>query len=238
MRLRVAALAGMAAMRAAPAFAQEAPLSATLEIASQERRRGLGWSDGDPVARATLSVPVATGLSLEASAVTLWGSNRLRGADAVADLGALYSVQSGGWRLFAEARYHLFPGAAHMAYGEAGAGVGYLLGPASLDLSATYAPRQSAIGGDNLHLNLAASMAIPGTPLTASAHVGRSSGTVSDSLNAARLRPDGTYWNHGAGVDWLHGRWSAGLRYSNSSIDRAADRHAGAALVARVGVSL
>ncbi|MEC3910858.1 TorF family putative porin [Sphingobium sp. CR2-8] len=225
---------------AVPAAAQYASSpTVTLEAASDERRRGLSWSDGDPVLRGTVLVPVMTdGLNLDGAATTLWGSDRHGGADAVIDLGATYARQLGGFRLTSEARYHLFPGASHQGYGEVGAGAGFLIGPASLDLFASYAPRQSAIGGDNLYLAASAATAIPGTPFTVSARIGRSSGDVRDPMRASRLRPDGRYWDHGAGIDYVKGRWSAGLRYANSSIDGPGRNHAGARLIGRVGLTL
>ena len=97
--------------------------------------------------------------------------------------------------------------------------------------------RQSAIGGDNLYLSAGASAAIPGTALTVSGHVGRSTGEVRDAARAQRLRPGGGYWDHDIGIDWYRGRWSAGLRYADTDI-KAPDRlHAGATLIGRLGVS-
>ncbi|WP_255326218.1 TorF family putative porin [Sphingobium sp. EM0848] len=224
---------------AGPAFAQYAEgVSATVEVASDERRRGLSWSDGDPVLRGTVSVPVTEGLSLDGAAVSLWGSDRHDGADAAVDLGATYARQIDGWRLSAEGRYHLFPGASGQGYGEMGVDAGFLIGPASVDLNGSYAPRQSSIGGDNLYLSASVAMAVPGTPFTVSARIGRSSGNVRDPVRAARLRPDGTYWDHGVSVDYLKGRWFAGVRYANSSIDGPGSRHAGASMIGRLGLSL
>lgn len=135
-----------------PARAQYADgLSASIEVASDERRRGLSWSDGDPVVRGRLSVPLYDGLSLDGATVALRGSDRHGGADAVIDIGPSYGRQIGAWRLTTEARYHLFPGASGQGYGEIGVGVGYLIGPASVDLLGSYAPQQSSIGGDNLY---------------------------------------------------------------------------------------
>lgn len=240
MSMRVALMGAISVgAAAAPAVAQDEPrLSASVEAATEERRRGLSWSEGKAVLRGTASLPVVGGLSVDATAVTLRGSNRHGGADGVLDLGMSYAAYSGGWRLSAEGRYHLFPGSGGQGYGEVGAGAGFLLGPASVDLTASYAPRQSAIGGDNLYLAASAATGVPGTPLTLSARIGRSSGDVRDSLRAARLRPDGAYWDHGVSVDYLKGRWSAGVRYSNSNIDGPGHRHAGAALIGRVGLSL
>ncbi|WIW89016.1 hypothetical protein K3M67_03275 [Sphingobium sp. V4] len=224
---------------AVPAAAQDAAgPTVTLEVVSEDRRRGLGWSGGDPVLRGTLSLPVADGLSLDGTATSLWGSARHGGADAAIDLGASYARQLGGFRLTAEGRYHLFPGASDQGYGEVGAIAGFTLGPASVDLGARYAPRQSAIGGDNLYLSTSAAIGIPGTPLTLSGHLGRSSGDVRSPLRAARLRPDGGYWDHGVALDWYRGRWSAGLRYADTDIAATGNTHAGATLIGRVGLTL
>lgn len=233
------ACAILACASAVPAHAQYADqLTATVEAASDERRRGLSWSDGEPVLRGTVSIPVIEGLSLDAAAVSLLGSDRHDGANAVVDLGSSYVRQVGGWRLTAEGRYHMFPGASGQGYGEVGAGAGFLIGPASVDLNASYAPRQSSIGGDNLYLAASTAVGIPGTPLTLLARIGRSSGDVRDPARATRLRPDGGYWDHGISIDYLKGRWFAGLRYANSSIDGPGSRHAGATLIGRVGLGL
>ncbi|KFL47765.1 hypothetical protein IL54_3192 [Sphingobium sp. ba1] len=237
MRVAWAAAFGLA-VHALPAVAQDRGLSATIEAASDERRRGLSWSEGDPVLRSTLSVPVTSGLSLDGAATILWGSARHGGADAAIDIGPSWSQQIGGWRLTAQGRYHLFPGASDQGYGEVGAQAGFLIGPASVDIAAHYAPRQSAIGGDNLYVSAAAAVAVPGTPFTLSGHVGRSSGKVRDPLAAARLRPDGNYWDHGVALDWYRGQWFAGIRYAGSSIDGPVRSHAGDRLIARVGFSL
>lgn len=221
---------------AAPAAAQlESGPSLSIEAATDERRRGVSWSDGEPVVRATLSVPVAQGLTLDATGVSLWGSRRHGGADGVIDVQASYARQVGDWRLSADAIYHLFPGASGQGYVELGAGGGFLIGPAGIDLFARYAPRQGAIGGDNLYVAAAPSIGIPGTPLTVSAHIGHSSGAARDP-RTLRLRPDGDYWDHGLAVDYRKGRWLAGLSYTNTDIARNAADHVAATLVARVGV--
>lgn len=224
---------------AVPASAQYASgPTFTLEAASDERRRGISWSDGAPVLRGTLSVPLVDGLSLDGAATTLWGSDRHGGTDGVVDLGATYARQLDGWRLSAQGRYHLFPSVGHQGYGEVGATAGFAIGPASIDMGASYAPRQSAIGGDNLYLSTSAAFAVPGTPFTLSGHVGRSSGEVRNPIRAARLRPDGNYWDHGVAIDWYRGRWSAGLRYADTDIDAPDRAHVGASLIARVSLEL
>ena len=235
-RLMVAA-AIMLAATSSPALAQYTDrFSATAEVASDERRRGLSWSDGAPVVRGTIAVQATEGLSFDAAATFLWDSSRHRGADTVVDLGTSYARQMGAWRLTARGGYHLFPGASGQGYGEVGAGAGFLIGPANIDVNASYAPRQHSIGGDNLYLSASASSGIPGTPFTVSANVGLSSGRVRDDQDAARLRPDGTYWDHGVSIDYLKRQWFVGVRYANSSIDGEA-RHSGATLIGRAGIA-
>lgn len=230
------AAAMMLAATSSPALAQYADrFSATAEVASDERRRGLSWSDGAPIVRGTIVIQATEGLSFDAAATSLWDS-RHRGADAVVNLGTSYARQLGAWRLSARGIYHLFPGASGQGYGEVGAGAGYLIGPANIDVNASYAPRQSSIGGDNLYLSASASAGIPGTPFTVSAHIGRSSGRTRDVGDAGRLRPDGTYWDHGVSIDYLKRQWFAGVRYANSSIDNRA-HHSGATLIGRAGIA-
>lgn len=210
--------------------------SFTLEAASDERRRGLSWSDGKPVLRASLFVPVSEALAVDATIVSLRSSSRQGGADGVIDLRAGYNRQTGAWRLSGDVTYRVFPGISGWNYVETGAAAGFLIGPASFDLSVRYAPRQRSVGGDNLYLGAAPSIGIPGTPLTVSGNIGHSSGAVRDPIRVQRLRPDGGYWDHGLAIDYRKGRWLAGLRYSNSDIARGRADHAGATLVARAGV--
>jgi hypothetical protein len=60
---------------------------------------------------------------------------------------------------------------------------------------------------------------IPGTPLTVSGHVGRSSGSA-DTRARARLRPGGRYWDHGVALEYRKDRWSAALRYADTSLGK------------------
>ncbi|WP_070156602.1 TorF family putative porin [Sphingobium phenoxybenzoativorans] len=237
-RWAAAILCGIVSAGASAAQAQsfDGP-SFYLEAASDERRRGLSWSEGDPIVRGGLSLPVTHDLTLDTNISTLSDGKRHGDAAVVIDLRAAYARQIGAWRLAAEGSYHAFPGASGQGYGELGLTGGILLGPASLDLLAQYAPRQAAIGGDNLYLGAKLGVGIPGTPLTLSGHAGHSSGDTRNAIRAARLRPNGSYWDHGVALNYHKGLWTAGLGYANSSIDRAADRHAGATVIGRFGIA-
>lgn len=237
-RLLIAVLIAGAAP-GAPAIAQSMQTpSLTIEAGTQERRRGIGWSADHPIVRVGAEVPVGDGLSINGTATSLGGNNRQFSAEGVVDLGADYSRDIGPWRLTAHGRYHIFPGAGDADYAELGGTADYMIGPITAGLSSFYAPGQSSIGGDNLYIAGHASVGLPGRPVTLSAHLGRSSGDDSTTAGAARLRPDGDYWDHGVAIDWFRGRWSASLRYADTDIATNRASHVGASLVATVGVTL
>lgn len=234
------------ALIAAPATAQEqaapeyyataAPQDSTdlrfaLEASSDERVRGLSWSEGRAALGVSARVGLASGLSAEAAAMTLRGSARHGGADGLVRLGAGYDFDLGGWRLGAGARGYLFAGGiGGLSYAELEARAGYSLGPAALRAALRYAPLQDAIGGSNLHAALDADLGVPGTPFTLYAGVGHSNGAVRDPLRAQRLRPGGSYWDWSLGGEWVSGPVVVGARYTDTSVPEAAARHAGSRL--------
>ena len=174
----------------------------TIEIASDERRRGLSWSQSRAAARAALSIEPTTALRIDGAVTTLRGSRRHRGADAVVDLGAGWQNRSGPVRVDAGAVAHLFAGGAgRLDYAEVQAGLGSTIGPADFAVSASYAPRQSAIGGEALYLTADARIAVVGTPFSIIGGLGRSSGAVRDPIRSARLRPESRYIHWRLGVE-------------------------------------
>ncbi|SNS60632.1 conserved hypothetical protein [Sphingomonas laterariae] len=240
---RVGGLAVAIALIATAVPVQARPLAGTeisIEATTDLRRRGISWSDGKAALAANAYVPVAEGLEAGLGVASLRGSPRHDGADAVIDLDLGYRHISGPWSFGMRVAGHVFPGESGLGYAEAGAWAGLLIGPAQIDLSASYAPSQDAIGGDNLYLAARATVAVPGTPLTLVAGAGRSSGSVDDPVRAARLRPDGRYHDYHLGVDHVRGPLTLGVRYSDTTInadgDRGGDadaRHAGSRLIAR-----
>jgi hypothetical protein len=241
--LAIAAQAGLAnRAAAAPAL--------TVEALSDLRVRGMSWSGGRATGRAFLDLPVAGGLGIEASAAALRGSNRHGDADAGFDVSGAWRGNQGPWSLSARATGHVFAGRSKLNYGEGAVRAAYLIGPASIGVSAAYAPRQRAIGGDNLYLSSDATLAIPGTPLTLDGAVGHSSGGRSDDpvarARSIRLRPGGDYWDYQVGVTLVRSPWTAGLHLSGTSIERNElpssarylDRHVGTRLVASASIDL
>jgi hypothetical protein len=230
---------------ATPALAQNRVVELTAEAATDERRRGLSWTDGKAAASAqvTAQLPL-TGLDASARVTTLRGADRHGGADAVVDLEGGYGFDLGLVRLEARGIGHVFTGGTDdLNYGELGLGGGVLFGPLQVDLFGRYAPPQDAIGGDNLYLGARASAGIPTTAFTVRAGVGRSSGSVDDPVRAARLRPDGGYTDWMLGVTRVSGGLSLSLDYTGTDVERFATpspfaelRHAGDRLTARAAI--
>ncbi|MFD1787729.1 TorF family putative porin [Sphingomonas floccifaciens] len=211
--------AGVASVLAGtPALAQSVP-SVGVEAATDEVRRGLSWSDGRGALSADIASDIA-GFDASARVVTTRDSARHAGADAVVDLDVGGGFDLGALRLRASVTGHLFAGSAIGAdYVELGGAGSYTLGPVTLDAGAKYAPGQRSIGGDNLYLYATASGAIIGTPLTATAGIGRTSGSTDDPVRAARLRPAGDYTDWRLGLSYVLRPVTVSVDYVATNID-------------------
>ncbi|MEG8058714.1 MULTISPECIES: TorF family putative porin [Sphingomonas] len=245
-RVRLAGVLGAASCGLiTPAFAQDAG-SVTLEVMSEEERRGLSWSEG----RAALAGDIRGSrgrLDASARAVTLRNSVRHGGADAVVDLSVGTGWDLGAVRIRTDATGHAFVGArGRMDYVEAGVSASYAYGPLYATVGVIGAPSQRAIGGSNVHVYANANAGIPGTPFTILTELGHSSGSVSDPVRAERLRPGGSYTNWRLGLEHRRDRLTIGVDYvgtdisrtANATADRFADRrNAGDRIIGRVQVS-
>jgi hypothetical protein len=233
---------------ATAADAQAAGPELAIEALTDLRERGISWSGGRPTAQLFLGLPVAGGLAVEARAAGLRGSARHGGADAGFDLGGVWRGNRGPWQLSGGVVGHFFAGRARLNYAEGQARAAYLVGPASIGASLAYAPRQDAIGGDNLYLGADAALAVPGTPVTLDAAFGHASGHAAGRARvrdrALRLRPDGDYWDYRVGLTYVRSPWALTLRLSGTSIDNVGrsaaygDRHVGRRVTASVLVDL
>lgn len=240
MRPIVRAAAGVALAAAIPAHALPDGWIAG-ELATDHRRRGLSWSDGQAGAELSGGVQAGPGLRLDGSIVSLRGSARHGGADAVVDLGFAATGNVGAVRLDAGVTGHVFAGGrGRLDFLELTAGAGTLVGPVAIDLTARYAPDQAAIGGDNLHMGLRSETALIGTPVTIHASVGRSMGSVDDPIRAARIRPGGSYTDWSLGADHVTGPLTIGIAYVGNDARAPRMMQAGIAdtIVARLRVGL
>ncbi len=210
-------VAAMVVPSQAQAQAQAVALGA--EATTDERRRGLSWSDGDPALSVDATAALA-GFDLSARAVTTRGSSRHAGADGVLDLDVSRGFDLGVVTLRARVIGHLFAGATgSQDYYEVGGLARYTLGPVTLDAGASYAPNQRAIGGDNLYLFANARAGIPTTPFSVNAGVGRSSGSVDEPPRATRLRPAGRYVDWHLGLAWVKSPLTIAVDYVGNDID-------------------
>ncbi len=238
-------VAAAACAAALPASAQVS-LGGSVEVATDERRRGISWSDGDLAPAASVTARAPSGFDVGVRVTGTRGDPRHGGADAVADVtGGFAREIGGGLRLDGFVTGHLFAGAAgRMDYVEGGVGASYALGPAEIGVDARYAPDQAAIGGDNLWIGARARVGVPATPFTVNAGVGHSTGSVDDWQRAARLRPGGDYTDWSLGVDHITGPVTVGLLYTGTDLDDrtlaspyANARHAGDKVTARLAVN-
>ncbi|RVT89431.1 hypothetical protein EOD43_21960 [Sphingomonas crocodyli] len=225
---------------AAPAAASG--ISGGVEVASDYRVRGLSWSDGRPAVTANVGVSLTDAIDFGVTAASLRGSVRHGGADALIRPSLRYFRNAGAVQFGGGVTGYIFPDHSNLGFVEGQALVGTLIGPAQLWLVADYAPRQDAIGGDNLRIAGQADVAVPMTPFTVSGSIGRSSGSVRDAVFARRLRPDGSYWDWRLGVDHVTGPLRLGIAYTGTDIGRTApgrfvDRDTGHRVTVSAGLS-
>ncbi|WP_298164391.1 TorF family putative porin [Novosphingobium sp.] len=200
---------------AGAAWAQ--PLEAGAEAASDDVRAGISWSGGRASASADARLDLGA-MDTSLRLATLRRAPRHAGADLVADVAIGRDWTLGPVILRTEAVGHVFAGASQsMDFGELVLGVRYGLGPLRLAATAWYAPHQSTIGGDNLHLRAGADAGLPGMPITLLASIGHTAGG-GHGPRAARLRPAGDYTDWKLGAEYARYPLSLGLEYVGTTI--------------------
>ena len=229
---------------AVPALAEQGPM-VELSVLSDYRERGLSWSEGKAVGQAVVDLPIGGGFGTFLQATTLRGSMRHGAADGEFRVSGDYRGARGilNWR--AGVFGHFFPGGSGPRdYIEFDLGAGAALGPVEVDVLASYAPSQTAIGGSNLYGRARARVAIIGTPLTARAHFGHSTGSIETVARSQRLRPGGDYNDWSVGIDYAIRHLVFSLSYSDTDVDRRAvsdpalGRHVDSRLVVGAHLSL
>ena len=216
----------------------------SLEATTDARERGISWSDGQPALEVGASIPVSPGFDVDLRATTLRNSARHGGSELGMTVSPRFRHGMGGLSLSVGLDGHVFVDESRLNFVEASAGLDYSIGPARIDAGVSYAPRQKAIGGDNLYLHAGAALGFPGTPLTVYGGGGYTTGSTRNAVRAARLRPGGDAWDHYVGVEHSQMKFAVGLRYSDTTVSSNRvtspfdDRHAGSRLTAYARVSL
>lgn len=191
-------------------------LDARLGLVSDYRLRGISQSNRRPAVQGSVGATHISGLYARIEGSSIAG-RVAPGADAQIDLIAGYeTLTASGIGLDFGLRYYLYPGGDGATdFVEPYAAVSYTLGPATADLRVHYAPKQRALARDgrkrdNLYARAGLASAVPGTPLTARAHVGRDFGG-SDYNLATRY----TEW--GLGLSYVAGPLTFGLDYADTN---------------------
>lgn len=188
--------------------------SATL--VTDYRFRGISQTDKDFAVQGGFTVSHSSGFY-----ASVWGSSIdeyvAAGGDQEIDLIGGYRHTFGGTTLDVGVLYYYYPGAEEIFPGynsdfiEPYASVSHTIGPVTAKVTANYAPKQKALSigngkEDNFYLAGDLSAAIPGTPVSASAHLGHSWGpsylTIGDEY---------TDWN--LGLSYTTGPLTVGVQY-------------------------
>lgn len=242
--------AAAALLLATPVVAQEAEapppepafkLSGGATLASQYRFRGISLSDEKAAIQGTINLNHESGFygGFWASSIDGWGE--LGGSNVELDLyGGWKGEVTKGITLDAGLLYYAYPGSTggDFEFFEPYANVSGAVGPVTLKVGGAFAPSQDALGNEsNLYLFSDASLAIPGTPVTLGAHLGRSKGDTA-------LSPGGKYldWSLSASAAWRNLTFTAA--YVDTNINSAEALSVGAtkdivdsAIVLSVGAS-
>ena len=208
-------------------------------VVSDYRFRGISQTDEDFAVQGSITVSHESGFYFGT-----WGSTIddyvAGGSDQEIDLFAGYAVEvASGTKVDVGFIYYYYPGAEKVFPGldsdfiEPYVSVTHTFGPVTGKVLAAYAPKQNALSigagrEDNFYLAGDLSAAIPGTPLTATAHVGHSFGpsylTIGDEY---------TDWS--LGVSYAAGPMTFGVSYVDT--DASGVGIADSTVVGSVGVA-
>ncbi len=225
---------------ATPALAQEEPpkpvtVTGSVAFVSDYRFRGVSQTDKQIALQGGITVAHKSGLY-----GGMWGSNlagwgTFGGANLELDLIAGFKTEiASGTTIDAGLTWYMYPGGADLTdFAEPYVKLSTTVGPATLLGGVAYAPKQKALGNysntpqsrgqaqDNLYLWGDASVGVPGTPLTAKAHLGHSNGNPGLGPNGTSVTPTGEYWDWSLGVDYVVGPVTLGVSYIDTDISKA-----------------
>lgn len=232
--LAVGVFASLALSTAARAADAALDLSGSAAATSDYRFRGISRSDNGPAVQGGLNAAHRSGAYAGVWASTLAGSGRIGGSDFELDLFGGWRLPLGNGSLDLGGIGYVFPGAdAPASFAEARTRLSGSIGPVGLTAGAAYAWKQAALGnwsnhpasragarGDNLYLWGDADVALLGTPLTARAHLGRSSGNPGLGPGGTSLAPTGRAWDWLLGLDYVQGALTFGVAYVDTDIGR------------------
>ncbi|WP_428968947.1 TorF family putative porin [Sphingomonas sp. Xoc002] len=225
MRFSTILLGGLSLVAATPAFAQDsagadtAPpspitVSGSAAILTDYRLRGVSQTNKNAAVQAALTVAHESGFYIGTFASNLAGWGTFGGANMELDGIAGYKHTYGTATVDAGVTWYTYPGgASETDVVEFFGRLSGTAGPATLTAGAYYAPKQTSLGNfsntsysrgqrwDNVYLTGDGAAGIPGTPITAKAHIGYSKGNPGLGPNGTSLSPTGSYWDWSLGAD-------------------------------------
>lgn len=194
---RLAALltAGATLMTADMASAQDGAeaektftLSGAATFVSDYRFRGVSLSNKNPAVQASISLDTKPGIF-----ASIWGSSidNFNGATTEIDLTAGWTGSLGIFTPTVGVIGFFYPGGTRTNYFELFASMGATFGPASFTLGLNFSPEQENVLRSDRYIYGAASVAIPGTPLTFDANLGfERGGLVPDETGQKTVKTD------------------------------------------------
>lgn len=239
-RLATGLLGLLGAVCATPAFAQEeAPKAITVSgsagLVSDYRFRGVSQTDKEMAVQGGITVTHESGFY-----VGTWGSNlagwgTFGGSNMELDLVGGYSTEvMSGVKVDVGLTWYMYPGGADKTdFAEPYVKLSGDLGPAKLLVGVAYAPKQKALANvsntpqsagqkqDNLYIWADLGSGIPGTPLSAKAHLGYSDGNPGLGPNGTSVAPTGSYFDWLIGLDYALGPVTLGVAYVDTDISVA-----------------
>lgn len=162
---------------AASAETPAVSVSYNAAIVSDYRFRGLSYTNRKPAVQGGADLSFRSGWF-----VGTWLSSLANygGSHVEVDLYGGYAGTIGNWSYSGTVLGYAYPGGRDTNYVELQSTLGHTIGPVSATLTMAYTPDQWNTDRDNLYTGLATSIAILGTPLTASASVGRENGSYDE----------------------------------------------------------
>jgi len=215
-------------------------VSGSVALASDYRFRGVSQSDQEMAIQGGITVAHESGLYVGTWASNLAGWGTFGGANMELDLIGGYKAKlTDKATLDVGVIWYMYPGGADKTdFAEPYAKLTGTTGPATLTAGVAYAPKQQAIGkwydtgadaaagvynrpgakDDNLYLSGDGALAVAGTPITAKAHVGHSSGQDGLGPNATAVAPTGDYWDWSLGADATFRNLTLNVSYIDTDI--------------------
>ena len=227
-------------LSASPAFAEDtAPpppitVSGSVALVSDYRFRGVSQTDKQAAIQGGITITHESGLYAGTWASNLAGWGQFGGANMELDLIGGYKRSIGsGAAIDVGLTWYMYPGGADTTdFAEPYVKLSGTLGPVTALAGVAYAPKQRALGNfsntpqsrgqseDNLYLWGDASVGIPGTPITAKAHVGYSDGNPGLGPNGTSVTPTGSYVDYMIGADLTFKPLTLGIAFVGTDITR------------------